>query len=366
MNKKLLRTLTMALTILMGVSTYAGVIPKVELNGTKLLIKESPIEKNGTTYVPLRTVENLGAKVTWNNETQTATITHGYNTIEQRIGSNTALVNSKSVSVPAPAIKHNGTTYIPIRFISETLGATIERDQKENSINIVYEMPKDGNQKYDQFGRMIRKDNLPKNAASYSSIIQGVPNDLYEMQFEYQIGKNAANLVEGRHYKRPVTMIQDSWYNESNVALWKNKCEEYLDLMLNVDYRTINYNWAEKMAALTCQTGLDENYYNRNLKRAKEYVDYVKTNQLIIEGDYYVEPSVTYMTHGGVYMRSWVKFKGNKDFRLFEDSYDNKGNTWYEGYTDISLGSQKGGEQGNELVVKNSSVGDPGRKLLVK
>lgn len=366
MNKKLLRTLTMALTILMGVSTYAGAIPKVELNGTKLLIKESPIEKNGTTYVPLRTVENLGAKVTWNNETQTATITHGYNTIEQRIGSNTALVNSKSVSVPAPAIKHNGTTYIPIRFISETLGATIERDQKENSINIVYEMPKDGNQKYDQFGRMIRKDNLPKNAASYSSIIQGVPNDMYEFKFQYDVMKWTTPPKEGSDYKSPKLTINDAWYSDEHIALWKSTCEEYLDLVLNVDYRTIDYTWADRMAELTCQKGLDENYYNRTLKRAKEYVDYVKANQLIIEGDYYVEPSITYMTHGGVYMRNWVKYKANRDFKLYEESYDLKGNKWYEGYTDISLGSQKGGEKGNELVIKRTRIGDPGRKLLVQ
>ena len=366
MRKHFLAALTLSLAALAGTTTYAGTIPRIELNGNKLLIKESPIEKNGTTYVPLRTVENLGATVTWNNETQTATIKYGYNTIEQRIGSNTALVNSKAVSIPAPAIKHNGATYIPIRFVSETLGATLERDQKVNSINIIYDMPKDGNQKYDQFGRMIRKGNLPKNTASYSTIIQGVPNDMYEFKLQYQLGKNAANLVEGRDYKRPIIMTQDNWHTDENVRLWKKLSEEYLDLILNIDYRTIDYSWADKIAALTCQTGLDNEYYNSFVKNAKEYVDYVKNNKLIIEGDYYVESSIAYMTHGGVYMRNWVKYKANKDFKLYEESYELKGNTWYEGYTDISLGSQKGGEKGNELVIKKTRVGDPGRKLLVQ
>ena len=366
MKKQFLAVLTLSLAALTGVSTYAGTIPKVELNGNKLLIKESPIEKNGATYVPLRTVENLGATVIWNNETQTATIKHSYNTIEQRIGSKTALVNSKSVAIPAPAIKHNGTTYVPIRFVSETLGATIERDQKENSINIVYEMPTDGKQKYDQFGRMIRKSNLPKNAANYDTIIQGIPNDMYEFKFQYQVLKWNTTPVEGQDYKSPKSMVNDQWYTDSNVALWKSISEQYLDLILNVDYRTIDYKWADKVAALSCQKGLSQSYYNKTVKRAREYVDYIKNNKIVIEGDYYIEPSMTYMTHGGVYMRNWVKYKANKDFKLYEEFYELKGNTWYEGYTDMSLGSQKGGETGNELVVKRTGLGDPGRKLLLQ
>lgn len=364
--KRKLRVIIITMFCTSSLLTFAGTIPKIYLNDNKLFIKQSPIEKQGITYVPLRTVENLGASIEWENLTQTAIIKHGDNTIEQTIGSNTAFINSKSVPISAPAIKHNGTTYIPIRFISEVLGGKVERDAKTNSINVIYDIPKDSNQKYDQFERLIRKNNLPKNAASYSNIIQGVPNDMYEFEFNYQLGKNAAKLVEGRHYKRPIIMTQDRWYTDENVRLWKQLSEEYLDLVLNIDYRTIDYSWANKITALTCQTGLNDNYYNRFVKSAKEYVDYVKINQLVIEGDYYVEPSIIYNTHGGVYLRSWVKFKGNKNFSLYEESYDNKGNLWYEGYTDLSLGSQKGGETGDELVVKSTHVGDPGRKLLVR
>lgn len=366
MNKKLIRTLTIALTLLTGVSTYAGTITKVELNGNKLLIKESPIERNGVTYVPLRTVENLGATVSWDNNTNTATIKHGYNTIEQRIGSDTALVNTKVVKVPAAAIKHNGTTYVPIRFISDVIGSDIKFDKPTNTVSISYEMPKDGNQKYDQFGRLLKSSNLPKNYTLYPSIVVGVPNDMYEFKFEYEIGKNASNLVDGKDYKKPTTFVNDEWYSIDNMKLWINTTEDYLDHVINVDYRSIDYTWADEMAELTCQKGLDDNYYQGFVNDAREYVDYVKANKIIIEGDYYVEPSATYKSHGGVRMRSWVKFKTNKDTKLFNESATNKAGVVYEGYTDVSLGSQKGGEDGSELVVKSTRVGDPGRKLMNK
>lgn len=346
--------------------TFGGTIPKIYLNGNKLLIQQSPIEKQGTTYVPLRAVENLGATVTWNNETQIATITHEYNTIEQRIGSNTALVNSKAVSIPAPAIKHNGVTYIPIRFVSETLGATLECDAKANTISISYEMPKDGNQKYDQFGRLLRSSNLPKNYTLYPNIVAGVPNDMYEFKFKYELGTSFVELVDGRHYKKPTTFVNDEWYSTDNMKLWVDTTESYLDHVLNVDYRTIDYTWADRVAELTCQKGLDDSYYQSFVNDAREYVDYVKANKIIIEGDYYVEPSATYMSDGGVCMRTWVKFKTNKDTKLFNESATNKAGVWYEGYTDVSLGSQKGGEDGTELVVKSTRIGDPGRKLLVQ
>ena len=366
MNKKLIRTLTIALTLLTGVSTYAGTITKVELNGNKLLIKESPIERNGVTYVPLRTVENLGATVSWDNNTNTATIKHGYNTIEQRIGSDTALVNTKVVKVPAAAIKHNGTTYVPIRFISDVIGADIKFDKPTNTVSISYEMPKDGNQKYDQFGRLLKSSNLPKNYTLYPIIVVGVPNDMYEFKFKYELGTRFVELVDGRHYKKPTTFVNDEWYSTENMKLWVNTTENYLDHVLNVDYRTIDYTWADKVAELTCQKGLDDNYYQSFVNDAREYVDYVKANKIIIEGDYYVEPSATYMSDGGVCMRTWVKFKTNKDAHLFNESITVKAGKWYEGYTDISLGSQKGGEDGTELVVKSTRIGDPGRKLASK
>ncbi|WP_017813222.1 MULTISPECIES: N-acetylmuramoyl-L-alanine amidase family protein [Paenibacillus] len=90
----------------------------------------------GSVMVPLRVVvEQLGYKVTWSNATQTATIKQGSNTLQLTADSYSALVNDKSVDLEAAPSVHNGTTLVPLRFISENTGTTVKWD---NAVKTVY------------------------------------------------------------------------------------------------------------------------------------------------------------------------------------------------------------------------------------
>lgn len=83
------------------------------------------IVKNRT-MLPARFVaEKLGATVEWNEEKQEVTVKSGDVTIVITIGAEKALVNDKEVELDSPAFIENDRTYTPIRFISESLGATV-------------------------------------------------------------------------------------------------------------------------------------------------------------------------------------------------------------------------------------------------
>ena len=78
------------------------------------------------TMLPARFVaEKLGATVEWNGEKQEVTVKSDDVTIVITIGAKTALVNDKEVELDSPAFIENDRTYTPIRFISESLGATV-------------------------------------------------------------------------------------------------------------------------------------------------------------------------------------------------------------------------------------------------
>ncbi len=78
------------------------------------------------TMLPARFVaEKLGATVEWNGEKQEVTVKSDDVTIVITIGAKTALVNDKEVKLDSPAFIENDRTYTPIRFISESLGATV-------------------------------------------------------------------------------------------------------------------------------------------------------------------------------------------------------------------------------------------------
>ncbi|MCY9668338.1 stalk domain-containing protein [Paenibacillus alginolyticus] len=108
--------------------TYVnGVIPKFEVK---------PFIENGSTLVPVRAIsEALDAKIDWNGEKQEVFIQREDTIIQLTIGSNVAKVNGKEVSIEAPAATVNGNTVLPLRFISESLGAKV--DWKSESQMIV-------------------------------------------------------------------------------------------------------------------------------------------------------------------------------------------------------------------------------------
>lgn len=95
---------------------------------------------NGRTLVPVRIIsEDMGYKVEWENKQRKVTISDDKTKIEFNVGDNTALVNGKKVpmdvredangkkfAVDTKAQLIGSRTYVPLRFISETMGATVD------------------------------------------------------------------------------------------------------------------------------------------------------------------------------------------------------------------------------------------------
>ncbi|MEC1641162.1 copper amine oxidase N-terminal domain-containing protein, partial [Schinkia azotoformans] len=100
-----------------------------EINGKIINFSQPAVVKNGSTLVPLRGIfEALGAKVDWNQATQTVTGTKGDLTVKLTIGQKTAYVNGKAVQLAEPAQILNGSTLVPLRFIGESLGSQVSWD----------------------------------------------------------------------------------------------------------------------------------------------------------------------------------------------------------------------------------------------
>lgn len=85
------------------------------------------VVENDRTLVPVRIIsEVLGAKVDWDDATKTATITDGDNVIILRINNVQAIVNGKYELLDTPPKIIDSKTYIPFRFIAEALEAEVE------------------------------------------------------------------------------------------------------------------------------------------------------------------------------------------------------------------------------------------------
>ena len=81
---------------------------------------------NGRTLVPMRAIfESLGAEVTWDNDSRTATGTLNDTVVTIQIDNATAYVNGISYTLDVPAQIIGNRTMVPARFVSESLGCDV-------------------------------------------------------------------------------------------------------------------------------------------------------------------------------------------------------------------------------------------------
>ena len=99
------------------------------INGEAKTLDAAPVIRDSRTMLPVRFVaEAFGATVEWDGATSTATIKTDDVEIKITIGSKTALVNGEEVKLDAPAFIESSRTYMPVRFVAENLGAKVDWD----------------------------------------------------------------------------------------------------------------------------------------------------------------------------------------------------------------------------------------------
>ena len=130
MAKKLFAILTVILAVTTSVLTVgAAEIPlRVVVNGEKVNFPDAQpfIDENGRTQVPVRFVsEALGAKVDWDGAAKKVTVTLNSRKVVLTIGLKTYEINNQTYQMDTVALLKESRTFVPIRFVSEALGATV-------------------------------------------------------------------------------------------------------------------------------------------------------------------------------------------------------------------------------------------------
>ncbi len=123
--KKVLHTgLFLALLLIFtSLPTYAANI-QIKIDGIAITSDVNPEVKNNRTLVPLRVIsENLGAKVNWSDAE--VTLTKDDMKVVLKLNSNTALKNGKTIMLDVKPSMKNNRTMVPLRFIAETFGCNV-------------------------------------------------------------------------------------------------------------------------------------------------------------------------------------------------------------------------------------------------
>ncbi|MCL1848761.1 MAG: substrate-binding domain-containing protein [Clostridiales bacterium] len=137
-RKILVLAIVVALSMLFATSLFAADITLI-IDGVRQNPAVAPIVDNGVTLVPLRLIsETLGADVDWDGGKQQATITTAGYTVVFTIDSQSYTVNGASKTLTSPAKLSGNSTMVPIRAFAESIGATVDYNAAANVAAIDY------------------------------------------------------------------------------------------------------------------------------------------------------------------------------------------------------------------------------------
>lgn len=133
-----------AVSALCSTSAVLADSPKVYLNGTEMTFESAPYISEERTMVPFRAVfEAVGADVIWDEETQTVIAVKQdgdqSTSVTLQVGKTDAFVNDQKVTLDKAAEITNDFTFVPLRFVMESLGAKVEWDNDSYSVIITTE-----------------------------------------------------------------------------------------------------------------------------------------------------------------------------------------------------------------------------------
>ncbi|UJF34101.1 stalk domain-containing protein [Paenibacillus hexagrammi] len=100
-------------------------------------LEAPPVMIDGNAYIHIRPIsESFGAAVDWDHDSRTVTVSTDYSTVVCTVKMNIAYVDGQPVELDAPPVLLDGRTYVPLRFVSESLGLIVDWNAQAQTIQI--------------------------------------------------------------------------------------------------------------------------------------------------------------------------------------------------------------------------------------
>ncbi|MDD3170083.1 MAG: copper amine oxidase N-terminal domain-containing protein [Eubacteriales bacterium] len=138
--KKIILILIIAILAFPMPAVYGADQISVLVNGKQVVSDVPAVNVSGNIMLPFRAIFNsLGVgddSINWNQSSKSIEVRQGKTYLFLIIGNSGALVNEKMITLNASPFIENGRTYVPVRFVSEALGADVQWDGTTRTVTI--------------------------------------------------------------------------------------------------------------------------------------------------------------------------------------------------------------------------------------
>lgn len=134
-----LRVVAMAFVMAAGVLPHPAEAQAVRVvaDGQVVAFDQPPVVVAGRVLIPLRGVfERLGAQVEWQPDPGRVVARHGATVVVLQPGVRRALVDGRTVLLDVPPMVLAGRTLVPLRFVGEALGASVNWDPAGRIVHV--------------------------------------------------------------------------------------------------------------------------------------------------------------------------------------------------------------------------------------
>ena len=275
--KKIIFAIIMALLvpvvcIPLAINGSTGIIVTVDGKAVNFPDAKPFIDENGRTLIPVRFVtESLGATVEWIEKYQEVKIKKDNVNISIMINDRDIVVNGRIKTMDTKAIIKEDRTFVPIRYVAEELGATVGWDPNTRTVIITTQDAANAG--------------IP-NAADFYKINPDMPKELYNYPYK-------KDELDG-WYATNKWMVER--YGMGYVKEWANEAKGYIETCYNVDYRTLNKKeYIEKlkwyfMPGITWYGGDKK---GRPILEHLEYMaDMIVEKKIVMKIEYITDPSL--------------------------------------------------------------------------
>lgn len=288
----------------------------VVVNGTKVdFPDEQPYYTGERVMVPVRFVsEQLGGEVAWFEKTKTVTVMDKTNAVALTVDSPEVTANNTEITLDIAPTVRNDRTYVPLRLISEALGAQVdwEEDTKTVTITRAEQTVDEGNDKkvyalYHGFRRTREHDGDLGSWKQYydsSSSATGLDHINYSADLMDENGIHQLASINGG----PVVGMQseiDPDYVEYKMLLAKIAnidgfmvdfgFPEYTNTVLMKAFMEQAQKYGLEIGADWCDSWLVANNwiqnYRSDIQTREDKLDYFKTSVQFLIDEVYNTPS---------------------------------------------------------------------------
>ena len=165
----------------------------VQLNGGTVNFSEAaPVNIGGSVFVPMRGVfEAMNASVRYQASTRTIIAARDNREIQLTIGSTAAYINGTPINLSQPARVINGSTFVPLRFVADALGANVRWESASRTVIIQDDALNNGDRATIAVGENTTIGNVPTTG------IGTTPNPINPNPVTPTVPTNGTTAAEG-------------------------------------------------------------------------------------------------------------------------------------------------------------------------